>query len=201
MFSLCPYEYAALGQSSFCSLFTEQEWRDFEYLLDLSFYGSPSGRANGIGYVLELAARLQSRLIMSSDAAFKAGSHGLPTSVPHAPPHNRFHMSQIAPFGGRLFTEVWTCPKDVNLGRLQDQMYENPNLSSRSDVTGYVRFVLNNAPVPLDGLCDNADNGFCPLDHFLSNVLTLNKEALYQKACFGNYNIPTQVANGQPIQT
>ncbi|KAJ9483386.1 hypothetical protein VN97_g10013 [Penicillium thymicola] len=47
---------------------------------------------------------------------FKAGGpHGLTTSVPHAPPHNRFHMSQTAPFGGRLFTEVWTCPKDVTL--------------------------------------------------------------------------------------
>lgn len=38
MLSLCPYEYASLGSSSFCSLFTEQEWRDFEYLHDPEFY-------------------------------------------------------------------------------------------------------------------------------------------------------------------
>ncbi|KAJ5730843.1 uncharacterized protein N7483_005351 [Penicillium malachiteum] len=74
MMNFCPYEYAALGASSFCSLFTEQEWRNFEYALDIEYYGnfgfgSPSGRAQGIGYVQELAARLESRLIMSSDSS------------------------------------------------------------------------------------------------------------------------------------
>ena len=74
MQNLCPYETAALGSSSFCTLFTEQEWRDFAYNVDLKYYaqysfGSPTGRANGIGYVLELAARLQSKLIHSSDTS------------------------------------------------------------------------------------------------------------------------------------
>ncbi|KAJ5994695.1 hypothetical protein N7481_001672 [Penicillium waksmanii] len=243
MFSLCPYEYAALGRSSFCSLFTEQEWRDFQYSLDLAFYGSagfgsPSGRAHGIGYVQELAARLESRLIISSESSinytyddntkdfplgqlfymdmshddviistltalglnyFNAGLHGLSTSVPHAPSHNRFNMNQVAPFGARLFSEVWTCPKGASLDRLQEKMYKNPDLSSQSDTTGYVRFVLNNAPVSVDGLCDNAVNGFCSLGAFLRQVPNLTKEAMYQEACFGNYNITTQVSNGQPI--
>lgn len=74
MMNLCPYEYWALGGSAFCSLFTEQEWRDFEYQLGMMFYGdhgfgSPSGRAQGIGYVTELAARLEGRLIHSSDTS------------------------------------------------------------------------------------------------------------------------------------
>lgn len=31
MQNLCAYEYALLGNSFFCSLFTEQEWLDYEY--------------------------------------------------------------------------------------------------------------------------------------------------------------------------
>lgn len=245
IFALCPYECAALGQSSFCGLFTEQEWKDFEYALGLFFYGnygfgSPSGRAQGIGYVQELAARLQSRLIISSSSSinytyddnprqfplhqpiymdmshddiivsvltalgldyFKYGPHGLPTSVQHAVPHN-FHLNKIAPFGGRLFTEIWSCPNNVKLATLQEQMYENPDRSSMTDTTDYIRFVLNNAPVPVDGLkpCEESVNGFCDMKKFLDYVPELTKQAMYQEACFGDYNITTQVSNGQPIQ-
>ncbi|KAJ5464386.1 Histidine phosphatase superfamilyclade-2 [Penicillium daleae] len=243
MFSMCPYEYATLGHSSFCTLFTEQEWKDFEYAIDLSFYanfgyGAPSGRAQGIGYVQELAARLQSRLIMSSDSSinytyddntrdfplgqpiymdmshdnviiavlaalgldyFKAGPHGLPTTVQHSPSHH-FKAKEVSPFGARLFTEVWTCPKDVSFDQLQEQIYKNPDLSSQSGTTDHIRFVLNNAPVSAKGLCDDAVNGFCRMEEFLKKVPGLDKDAMYQEACFGDYNITTQVANGQPIQ-
>lgn len=243
MLNMCPYEYAALGQSSFCALFTEQEWRDFEYYIDLQFYGdygfgSPSGRAQGIGYVQELAARLQSRLITSSDSSinytyddniktfpldqplymdmshddiivsvltalgldyFKYGPHGLPVSVAHAP-HRTFNLNQMTPFGARLFSEVWTCPNDFAFKDLQVQKYKNPDLSSKSDTTEYIRFVLNNAPLPLDGLkvCDGSVNGFCKVKNFLRAIPDLNKEAMYQEACYGDYNITNQVGNGQP---
>ncbi|KAJ5284793.1 hypothetical protein N7524_000099 [Penicillium chrysogenum] len=243
MFSMCPYESATLGQSSFCSLFTEQEWEDFEYTIDMMFYGnnmfgSPSGRAQGIGYVEEVAARLQSRLIMQSHSSinytydnntkqfplhqpmymdmshetvivavlaalgldyFKYGPHGMPKNVEHAVPRN-FIMHKVAPFGARLFTEVWTCPADSKLDKLQDQMYKNPDLSSSSGTTDYIRFVLNNAPVPLEGLspCKGSVNGFCGMKEFLDYVPELTKQAMYQRACFGDYNVSTQVPNGQP---
>ncbi|KAI9838306.1 MAG: hypothetical protein M1819_005574 [Sarea resinae] len=65
--TLCPYETVALGYSAFCDLFTYAEWEGFEYSNDLSFYGSdsfgsPTGRAIGIGYVQEVLARLQNVL-------------------------------------------------------------------------------------------------------------------------------------------
>ena len=74
MQSLCAYESTSLAGSSFCSLFTEQEWKDFAYTIDIQFYGnygwgSSVGRAQGIGYVLELAARLEQKLITSSDTS------------------------------------------------------------------------------------------------------------------------------------
>jgi hypothetical protein len=63
MQSLCPYETQALGFSNFCALFTEDEWRGYDYYLSLQFAGSygflsPSGKAQGIGYAQELLARL-----------------------------------------------------------------------------------------------------------------------------------------------
>ncbi|KAE8355708.1 histidine phosphatase superfamily [Aspergillus coremiiformis] len=87
MLSLCPYETAALGSSSFCSLFTEQEWRDFEYFIDIQFYGnygfgSPTGRAQGIGYVLELAARLEGNRIATSDTSINATIDSNPATFP-----------------------------------------------------------------------------------------------------------------------
>lgn len=65
--TLCPYETVAFGYSAFCGLFTFPEWQGFEYSVDLSFYGnnafgSPTGRAVGIGYVEEVYARLQNHL-------------------------------------------------------------------------------------------------------------------------------------------
>ncbi|KIM23174.1 hypothetical protein M408DRAFT_332472 [Serendipita vermifera MAFF 305830] len=62
---MCAYETVSLGYSSFCSLFTKDEWEGFEYALDLYFwydsgFGSPVARALGSGYVLELLSRLTS---------------------------------------------------------------------------------------------------------------------------------------------
>ncbi len=33
MQELCPYETVALGYSAFCDLFTEEEWKGYEYAI------------------------------------------------------------------------------------------------------------------------------------------------------------------------
>ena len=93
-------------------------------------------------------------------------------------------------------------PKDAPFDNLQEMKYKNPDLSSQAHTKDYIRFVLNNAPVSTKGMkaCEGAVNGFCPLQDFVDSVPELTKEAMYQEACFGNYNIMSQVANGQPIQ-
>jgi len=74
MQELCAYETVALGYSSFCELFTEEEWKGFEYSIDLSFWysngpGQPTSSAQGIGYVEELLARLTQTLPSDSEHA------------------------------------------------------------------------------------------------------------------------------------
>lgn len=247
MQNLCPYETATLGNSAFCSLFTEQEWRDFEYNIDIQYYGdygfgSSIGRAQGIGYILELASRLQGKLITSSDTSinytfdnneaqfpfhqplymdmshdsnivavlaalgleyFNYGPHGLPP-LPHAPPRT-FALNQVTPFGARLVSEIWKCPSTSSLAHLDPVLYQNPNLSSNpsKNTTDYIRFVLNGAPVPLDGVvgCQkSAVNGFCAVEDFLKGVPKLKSLANYQFACFEKYDTQggKQVADGRP---
>lgn len=242
MQNLCVYEYTSLGGSSFCSLFTEQEWKDFEYNIDVQYYGdyaygSPTGRAQGIGYVLELAARLEKTLITSSDTSinytytdntdqfpfgqpfymdmshddiilsvinalgleyFKYGPKGLPGDIDHAPERN-FSLSQMTPFGARLVSEIWTCPSEASFDSLDPVLYTNPTHSTQN-TTDYIRLMLNNAPLPLDGLvgCEDAKNGFCDTQEFLRGLPTLKHKAQYQKACFGTYPTGSQVGDGAP---
>lgn len=40
---LCAYELVSLGGSAFCSIFTEEEWRGFEYAHDIEFFDSYCG--------------------------------------------------------------------------------------------------------------------------------------------------------------
>ncbi|CAO1626521.1 unnamed protein product [Sympodiomycopsis kandeliae] len=62
---LCSYDtVAGFDATAMCSLFTKQEWLDYEYAWDLEFYGgygfgSPIGPAQGIGWVNEFLSRLQ----------------------------------------------------------------------------------------------------------------------------------------------
>ncbi|KAF9736085.1 histidine acid phosphatase [Paraphaeosphaeria minitans] len=71
---LCAYETQFLGVSEFCNLFTRDEWDGFEQSLDIRFFykhsfGNPTARSQGIGYVEEMLARLQGKLIMESDTS------------------------------------------------------------------------------------------------------------------------------------
>jgi hypothetical protein len=106
----------------------------------------------------------------------------------------------MTPFGARFFSEIWTCPRDTSFEELDPILYENPSLESAPHTTDYIRFLLNNAPLPLDGLvgCEKAENGFCPVEKFLRAVPTLKKKAMYQEACFGNYTTGSQVGDGAP---
>jgi hypothetical protein len=74
MQSICAYETGFLGESDFCTLFTADEWAGFENTLDIEYYydyswANPTGRAQGIGWVQELIARLTNTFITSSSTS------------------------------------------------------------------------------------------------------------------------------------
>lgn len=87
MQSICAYETGYLGESDFCQLFTADEWAGFENTLDLEYYydysyGNPTGRAQGIGYLQELIARLTNQYITSSDSSVNFTITNNPTTFP-----------------------------------------------------------------------------------------------------------------------
>ncbi|KPI44030.1 3-phytase A [Cyphellophora attinorum] len=87
MQSICAYETNYLGSSSFCNLFTLEEWQGFEQTLDIEYYydysfGNPTGRAQGIGYLLELLSRLQHQPITSSNSSINATIDANSTDFP-----------------------------------------------------------------------------------------------------------------------
>lgn len=64
MLQLCSYETDALGYSQFCKLFTQEEFKNYEYYYDISFYynngyGSPVAAAQGKGYLEEFVSRFE----------------------------------------------------------------------------------------------------------------------------------------------
>lgn len=103
MQSICAYEnnFLGLGQSDFCYMFTEAEWAGFENTLDILYfydysYGNPTGRAQGIGYVQELMARLTSQYITSSNSSVNSTLDNNPMDFPlHQPFYADFTHDDI----------------------------------------------------------------------------------------------------------
>lgn len=76
MLQLCSYETVALGYSAFCNLFSKQDFENYEYYYDLSFYynngpGSPVAAAQGKGYLQEYVARFTHSFPTASSALNK----------------------------------------------------------------------------------------------------------------------------------
>jgi len=87
MQSICAYESGYIGISDFCTLFTLDEWTGFENTLDMEYYydysyGNPTGRAQGIGYLQELIARLTNQYITSSNSSVNYTLTNNPTDFP-----------------------------------------------------------------------------------------------------------------------
>lgn len=96
MQTTCAYEYAFIGASAYCDIFTDEEWAGFENIQDMKCesprdqrgsgaerspgnlvyflysFGNPTGRAQGIGYVQELLARIKHEYITFSNSSINA---------------------------------------------------------------------------------------------------------------------------------
>ena len=104
--SLCAYETVALGYSAFCGLFTYAEWEGYEYSIDLAFAGnnmfqSPTGRAVGIGYVVEILSRLQGHVITKPTAQINVTLDNNTATFPLGQTLNfgkkQIHLSSLIP--------------------------------------------------------------------------------------------------------
>lgn len=87
MLQLCSYETSALGYSAFCGLFSEQDFKNYEYYYDLIFYynngyGSPVSAAQGLGYLQEFVAGFEHTPISSYNSTTNSTLDSNPTTFP-----------------------------------------------------------------------------------------------------------------------
>lgn len=226
MQNLCAYETVALGYSSFCSLFTEEEWEGYDYSHDLNFwytsgFGSPVARAQGIGYVQELVARLTKTPIQTHNSTTNSTLDDNPVTFPldgRALYVDATHevtvinvltalnLSTLAATGPlpydhipekRSFIAHEIAPFATNV---QFQL-----LSCASTPGDQIRVIVNDAPVPLSPLkyCpEETKYGLCPVDGFVNSLKEIIQETDFEWGCSGNYDLPDgnewQTLNGVP---
>nr|VWO94250.1 Acid phosphatase [Ganoderma boninense] len=227
MQSLCAYETVALGYSEFCNLFTEDEWKGYEYGLDLDFWysfgpGTPSAAAQGIGYAQELVARLTqtpltnfsttlNRTIDESNITFPlnqpiyvdATHDTVITTILTA-------MNLSIPLVGkgplpvdhivndRMCIASHITPFSTNL---VGQVMSCPAASSKNEKESYIRFVLNDGVLPLTGIahCPENKDGLCLLDNFVQGMKQRIAEVDFQYDCSANYTagFPDNIIDGR----
>ncbi|EED80594.1 predicted protein [Postia placenta Mad-698-R] len=223
MQELCAYETVAIGYSQFCDLFTEEEWKGFEYTVDLDFWyevgpGSPIGSAWGIGYVQELVARLTQTPLTVFDTTTNGTLDGNNVTFPLDQPiyMDATHDSIFASIAIAMnFTTMAASgplpvdhmPLDYQIApfaaHMEGQVMTCPTSNSTSASRDkYIRFVLNDGVVPLTGIAHCATpnkDGLCLFDNFVAGMKQRIEEVNFQYDCFANYSVPypDELTNGR----
>lgn len=209
MQNLCVFETAAFGASGFCGWFTEQEWRGYEYLADLKFYGdSASGSAVGptMGYpwLTELWARLAGEHISGPNNGVNVPLDLDDSSFPlHQPFYADFtHDSVIVNVLSALqfsFTKIELpahkirVPRQFIVSRLTPfaaRLYvEVLDCGEGGNQGEYIRLKLNDRVLPLGELkyCEDSDSGLCTRKAFMKTLEWTLKQTDFVDVCYGEH--------------
>ncbi|KZP16862.1 acid phosphatase, partial [Athelia psychrophila] len=219
---MCAYETVALGYSDFCGLFTEEEWKGFEYSIDLGFWygfgpGQPSSSAQGIGYVQELVARLTKTPITTFDTTANATLDGSNITFPLDQPiyvdatHDTVISTIIVAMNLTSFISEGPLPlthipeKQSYIvsqispfaSRLVGQVLSCP----ASNESTHIRWILNDAVLPLTGIkgCKEDKNGLCELSTFIKGMKSRVEEVDFDFDCAADYTVPApdNIVDGQ----
>jgi len=212
MQQMCAYETVAIGFSKFCGLFTEEEWEGFNYGLDIYFwynsaFGAPLARAQGIGYIQELVARLTHTPIETHNSSTNSTLDDNPITFPLD--HNLYvdathevvvlniitalNLSNFAANGPlptdhipkhRSFRVSELAPFSTNV---QFQLLSCP---SRED--NQIRIIINDAVAPLTGIegCPEDADGMCPIPTFITAQKNIIAHTDWDWACHGDWEVP-----------
>ncbi|KAJ0124399.1 3-phytase b precursor [Diaporthe amygdali] len=210
MLQLCSYETNALGYSAFCGLFSQEDYLNYEYYYDLSFYysngpGSPVSAAQGKGYLQEFVARFTGSY-PTPESALNETFDDNPTYFPlnqsiYADATHEvvvldaltafnlsalFQGEPLSPTGNRG-QNVFVASKVVPFAtHFTVQVLECPAYQP----TKQIRFIVNDAVVPVNGTypgCEYDADGLCSFDNVVSVLQKRIDEIDYDYDCFGNY--------------
>jgi hypothetical protein len=202
--NLCAFETAAYGSSAFCELFTETEWRGYEYASDLHFYGDSSwgskvGLAVGATWLSELAARLENRYMDDWHTGVNTTLNTNPETFPLDQPfyldmtHDGIIISVLTAMGfdfmkKELPSDKIPVPRQFIASRLVPfgaRLYTEV-LTCNEEQEHYIRIKLNNRILPLGSLkyCPSATDGLCPFDKFVKSINHALEKIDYIHLCY-----------------
>lgn len=206
---LCTFETAAYGSSPFCELFTETEWRGFEYHLDLMFYGesgwgSHVGPATGLAWLEELHARLTHQLISESHNGVNTTLTSAESTFPLDQPfyadftHDSVIVSVLSALQFEwikkdLSPKKIKVPRQFILSRLTPfgaRLYVEILSCDKSDM---VRLKLNDRVLNLGDLkyCSNDSSGLCSLPDFIKSLESALSSIDFEDVCYAEHDWET----------
>ncbi|KAJ6122116.1 hypothetical protein N7512_004581 [Penicillium capsulatum] len=169
MQEMCGSETMVRGSSPWCDVFTEDDWRNFEYARDVIHYyragpGNPYARAMGWLWLNATTALLNagpstgslflsfvhdgdiSPLLTALGVLHSSEEEHLPTT--HIAADRRWKTSSVLPMGARITVERLTCSPDNET---------------------FIRVNINDRITPLP-FCNGGPGDTCPLRNFVDYV-------------------------------
>ncbi|KAH8680537.1 histidine phosphatase superfamily [Xylariales sp. PMI_506] len=225
MLQMCSYETHALGYSAFCDLFTQQDYLNYEYYFDLSFYynngpGSPVSAAQGKGYLQEFVARFTHSFpeaLSALNETFDNSSTYFPLnqSIYADATHEVVVLDTLTAFN---LTALFNGPPLSLTGNTQQNNFVASKIvpfathfttqvleCSAYSPTKQIRFLVNDAVIPIDKShpgCPEDPNGLCAFDNVVSVLQKRIDEIDFDYDCFANYTATPGVNyNGRAPQS
>ncbi|KAL5380963.1 hypothetical protein DPSP01_007495 [Paraphaeosphaeria sporulosa] len=209
MLQLCSYETHALGYSAFCNLFSQQDFLNYEYYYDLSFYynngpGSPVAAAQGKGYLDEYIARFTGEYPQANSAlneTFDNTSTYFPLnqSIYADATHEVVVLDTLTAFNLTALFEGPPLSATGNRGlnsfvasklvafatHFTTQVLSCPAYQPAKQI----RFIINDAVIPISTYpgCPEDPNGLCSFDNVVSVLKNRSSEINFNYDCFANY--------------
>nr|GAT44528.1 acid phosphatase [Mycena chlorophos] len=183
--------------------------------------GNPATAAMGVGWVQELVSRLTgerltqantttnltldadpitfplnqpifvdathdtilSTIVVAMNFTSMAATGPLPST--HIPKDRSYIVNQISPFAANLVGQMLSCPAS-------SKSASSPAEGISTSAPTHVRWLLNDAVVPLTGIkdCPESADGLCPFDTFVKGMQQRLEEIDFFEGCFGNYSAP-----------
>lgn len=207
---ICVFETAVYGDSRFCGLFTEAEWRGYEYTHDLDFYyqsgfGSHFGPAIGSGWLTELLARLKGIQLTRSSHGVNTTIAGSPSTFPIDQPfyldmtHDAVIVAVLTALDlkfleNNLPDSKLLVPRSFIISRLTPfsarlyvELLECDDDESAESM--HIRIKLNDRILPLHDLyyCPKSKDGLCPFDKFRRSLEKRLEEIDFGAVCYGSH--------------
>ena len=207
MMDLCPFNTVATTNgtvSSFCALFTEEEWHQYDYYQSLGKYygygnGNPLGPTQGVGFVNELVARMTNQPVndhTSTNITLDSNATTFPIGQGHVLYADFSHDNDITGIFGALgLYNATMALSNISIETTEQTKGYSASLTVPFAARAYVekmecqgedeelvRILVNDRVLPLQ-TCGGDELGRCKLGAFIES-LSFARQGGHWDKCF-----------------